>query len=304
MHTTDKRLLAAAAALAMLLFTGCGSSGSEAPKSRSTASQSPSAAADTISGDYDVGQGRHLHLECVGSQAPTIVIDVGNDDTISGSWGGVYEPMKSVGRVCGYDRANLGASDADPGPRTVKDIGDDLVTLLHVAKVPGPYVFVGGSFGGNIVGVLAANHPAEVAGLVFVDSDPANDDPDLDPFRRNLPLKEYNRCCAPELYMPAYDDPKNGEHIDWKGGRAAELASVKHQPKVPTVVLTASTLDCEPGWPCKAIARDEVSLQALWVKGNPKGSQQVVESGHVMQREAPDAIVDATRLVVAAVRAP
>jgi pimeloyl-ACP methyl ester carboxylesterase len=202
-----------------------------------------------IAGDFDVGQGKHLHLVCTGTDSPTIVLEVGDEDTVSGSWGAVYGPMTSMSRVCGYDRANLGSSDPDEGPRTVQDVADDLVTLLHVAKVRGPYVFVGGSLGGNIIGVLAANHPKEVAGLVFVDSDPANNHPDLDPFRQNLPTTVYDKCCAPELFMLPYDDPQNLEHIDWKGGHAAELASVHQLPKVPTVVLTAARPDCKPSWP-------------------------------------------------------
>lgn len=284
----------------LLVVAACGNGSSSGGTSGASAT---SKSESSIVGEFDVGEGRMLHLECTGSDGPTMVIEVGDQDTVAGSWGAVYEPLKSVGRVCAYDRANLGSSEADPGPRTIKDVADDLVALLHVAKVPGPYVLVGGSFGGNIVSVLAANHPREVAGIVFADSDPANDDPKLDPFRQNLSAKTYNECCAPELYQPSFDDPENVEHIDWKGGQAAELASVRHLPKVPTVVLTAAKPDCEPNWPCKAIAKDIVRLQALWIKGNSLGSQKIVDSGHVMQREAPEAIFAATKSVVRAVRA-
>jgi pimeloyl-ACP methyl ester carboxylesterase len=283
-----------------LTLGGCGNGSSTThPSDTSLAPRSDSA----IAGHFDVGDGVKLHLECSGGEGPTIVIDVGNDETVSGSWGAVYQPMKSIGRVCAYDRANLGSSDPDPGPRTITDVADDLVTLLHVAKVPGPYVFVGGSFGGNIVGVLAADHPEDVAGIVFVDSDPANEDPQLDPFRKNLPDKTYKACCAPELFQPAFDAEENVEHIDWKGGAAAELASVHHLPKVPTIVLTAAKPDCEPDWPCVAIARDDARLQTEWIRGNPRGSQRVIDSGHVMQREAPQAILNATKAVVIEVRA-
>ena len=289
-----------------MVASGCGddSSGGDNTDARETSpTQSPSQTepSSDIVGDYDVGEGRHLHLQCIGSGEPTIVLEVGGEDTVSGSWGSVYSPMESISRVCSYDRANLGMSDPDPGPRTTKDLADDLVTLLHVAEVPGPYVFVGGSLGGNIIGLVAANHPKEVAGLVFVDSTPTNVDPELDPFRKNLSAKEYKRCCDPSLYTPDFDAPENVEHIDWKGSLAAELASVRHQPKVPTIVLSATRLDCEPSWPCEAIIKDDGRLQGLWIKGNPKGSQQFIDSGHVMQREAPQAIIDATRTVVEAV---
>lgn len=263
----------------------------------------PSATAAPLLGEFDLGDGRKLHLECIGAGSPTIVIEVGNDDTIHGSWDAVFGPMSSVSRVCAYDRANLGRSDPHPGPRTIKDLGDDLVTLLHVAEVPGPYVFVGGSFGGNIVGVLAAEHPEEVAGLVFVDSDPANDDPALDPLRVNLTDEQYAACCAdPSQYEPPFDAPENTEHIDWQASRE-ELASVPSPPRVPTTVITAMRPDCEPDWPCDAIATSRAELQALWIEGNPKGTQVLVDSGHVVQRENPDAILQETRKVVEGLRA-
>jgi pimeloyl-ACP methyl ester carboxylesterase len=293
--------LTVAAAMALAL-SGCGSGAQPSASHDATKVRPPSSPATpgSLEGDFDVGGGRHLHVRCAGTGEPTVVLEVGDDDTPGGSWGAVYTPLTGITRTCGYDRANLGQSDPDPGPNTVKDLGDDLVTLLHVAKVPGPYVFVGGSFGGDIVGVLAANHPDEVAGLVYVDSDPPNNNPALDPFRRNLPAKVYAKCCAPGLFEPPFDSPENSEHVDWKASHPTELDSMSHLPKVPTIVLTAAQPECQTGWPCAAIARDEKRLQALWIKGNPRGSQRVVDSGHVMQREAPQAIIDATKEIVAA----
>lgn len=292
-------------ALGSLLLTGAltacnaGLGATSSPTTQpSSVAPSASPTEPPLSGEFDIGGGKKLHLECIGGGSPTIVIDVGNDDTIHGSWNFVYHPMSEVSRVCAYDRANLGQSDPDPGPRTVKDLGDDLVKLLHKAEVPGPYVFVGGSFGGNIVSVLAANHPEEVAAIVFVDSDPANDDPALDPLRQNLDPEVFAACCDPSLYEPAFDDPENHEHIDWAAGHADEVNSVHNLPQVPTIVLTATEFECEPDWPCDAITEDDARLQAEWIKGNPDGVQRMVESGHVMQREAPMAIVEATQELV------
>ena len=287
--------------VAMIVATACGA-GTTVTSSPSTTPASPTAnptpAEQPIDALFDIGNGRKLHLECIGAGSPVIVIDVGGDDTIHGSWDAVYQPLSEVSRVCGYDRANLGQSDPAPGPRTVEDLADDLAELLQVAQVPDPFVFVGGSMGGNIVSVLAAKHPEEVAGIVFVDSDPANDDPSLDPLRHNLDPDVYAACCDPSLYLPAPDDPANTEHIDYFAGYAAELTSVHDLPRVPTIVLTSTQYECQPEWPCDDITADHARLQAEWIKGNPHGEQRRVDSGHVMQREAPeDIIAAATELV-------
>lgn len=311
MDRTPNRPGALVVVMFVVSLIGCG--GGSTPSLTASAARSPvpttgpspnvTPSLAPVVGEYDVGSGRKLHLECIGEGSPTIVIEVGNDDTIHGSWDAVFEPMARVSRVCAYDRANLGRSDPHPGPRTIKDLGDDLVTLLHVAQVPGPYVFVGGSFGGNIVGVLAANHPDEVAGLVFVDSDPPNDDPALDPLRVNLTEEQYAACCAdPSQYEPPFDAPENTEHIDWAASRKVALSGVAKLPPVPTTVITASRPDCEPDWPCDGIAESVAKLQALWIDDNSMGTQVIVNSGHVVQRDAPTAIVDETRKIVEAAR--
>ncbi len=311
------RTLALIAASAVLVVAGCSTGATASPAGSVVApvgspsgapaeSPSPSTTAgtpapsDPLTGFYDVG-GRRLWLECMGSGSPTIVIDVGNDDTIHGSWGAVFAPMSKISHVCAYDRANLGKSDPAPA-RTIQDVAEDLATLLTVAKVPGPYVFVGGSFGGNVVSNLAAAHPDLVAGTVFVDSEPANLDPTLDPIKSNLTNGQFAACCSAGYGPPPVDSPDNGEHIDYAKGAATEVANVARQPKVPTVVLTANRFDCAPDWPCDKIVKAEEKLQALWIAGNPKGTQKVVDSGHVMQRDNPQAIVDATRSVIDALR--
>jgi len=311
------RTSALIAASAVLVVAGCSSSPTASPAgsaaatvgspsvtpaespSRSTTPATP-APSDPLTGFYDVG-GRRLWLECTGSGTPTIVIDVGNDDTIHGSWGAVFAPMSKISHVCAYDRANLGKSDPAPA-RTIQDVAEDLATLLTATKVPGPYVFVGGSFGGNVVGNLAAEHPDLVAGTVFVDSEPANLDPGLDPVRSNITKAQFTACCSQHYGPPPVDSPDNGEHIDYVKGAAIDVANVGKQPHVPTVVLTADQYDCLADWPCDKIIKSEETLQAEWIAGNPKGTQTIVHSGHVMQRENPQAILDATKSVIDAVR--
>lgn len=305
------RMVPTVAIVCLLALAGCSSGNVDSrertanPENTDSAPVPTETATPSIEGRYDVGGGRQLHLECLGEGTPVIVIDVGNDDTIHGSWDAVFTPMAGVSRVCAYDRANLGQSDADPGPRLLRDLADDLVTLLHVAEVHGPYVFVGGSFGGNIAAVLADQHPEQVAGLVLVDSEPANTDPNRDPWRSTLTAEQYRQCCAGGTGPPAFDSPENLEHIDYVGGLPEELHSVRHLPPVPTTVLTATRNDdCHANWPCSALVAAERRLQALWLSNNPLGRQVDVVSGHVMQREAPDAIVQETRAVVEAVRNP
>jgi hypothetical protein len=117
----------------------------------------------------DVG-GYRLHINCVGTGSPTVVIEAGQGDW-SASWSNAVQPEAArITRVCTYDRAGYGWSEPGPLPRTAEHIAHELHTLLHTAGVPGPYVLAGHSLGGLPVRVFAHDYAAEVSGVVLIDS--------------------------------------------------------------------------------------------------------------------------------------
>src|SRR5215213_4851257 len=123
----------------------------------------------------DVG-GYRLHINCTGTGSPTVVVESGWGD-MSAAWGWVQPEVAKTTRVCTYDRAGMGWSEASPEPRVAREYAKELHTLLANAHETGPYVLVGHSMGGYTVLVYAHDYPADVLGLVFVDSQdlPASD---------------------------------------------------------------------------------------------------------------------------------
>jgi pimeloyl-ACP methyl ester carboxylesterase len=116
----------------------------------------------------DVG-GERLHIQCVGTGSPTVVLDAGLGGS-SLDWSLVQSELGSSTRVCAYDRAGMGWSDPSPYPRTPRQIADELHTLLTNAGIAGPYVLVGHSLAGKNVRLFALTHPDQVAGMVLVDA--------------------------------------------------------------------------------------------------------------------------------------
>ncbi len=116
----------------------------------------------------DVG-GYRLHLNCTGAGSPTVVIDAGLGDW-STSWGLVQSGVAKVTQVCTYDRAGYGWSDMGPKPRTTQQFVNELHTLLKQANIPGPYVVAGHSYGGYTARLFTHDYPAEVAGVVLIDT--------------------------------------------------------------------------------------------------------------------------------------
>jgi pimeloyl-ACP methyl ester carboxylesterase len=116
----------------------------------------------------DVG-GSQLNIHCIGEGSPTVVLEAAAAAT-SAHWSWVQPDVATATRVCTYDRAGMGWSDPGPKPRDGRQIATELHTLLTRAKIPGPYVLVGHSFGGLYVRTYAAEYPDEVAGMVLVDA--------------------------------------------------------------------------------------------------------------------------------------
>lgn len=127
-------------------------------------------------GLVDVG-GYRLHLECVGTGSPTIVLEAGAMATRL-TYRKVQYALSSDYRVCSYDRPGTfvpSPSASDPRPESVPTtsatFAGELETLLSRGHMPGPYVLAGASFGGLLISTFAVRYPAQAAGLVFLDAD-------------------------------------------------------------------------------------------------------------------------------------
>ena len=119
----------------------------------------------------DIG-GHRLHLYCIGSGSPTVILESGLGETAA-YWGWVAPAVARDTRVCAYDRAGRGWSDPATGPKDGVAVATDLHTLLQRAHVPGPFVLVGHSSGAEYVRIFAGRYPERVAGVVLLDGQPA-----------------------------------------------------------------------------------------------------------------------------------
>ena len=113
--------------------------------------------------------GVNLHLFCMGSGFPTLILEAGLGES-SLSWYSVQSKLAQNMRVCSYDRPGLGWSQLINAPIQVEDVAKNLHTLLNNAGISPPYVLVGHSRGGIYVRAFYRQFPAETRGIVLVDS--------------------------------------------------------------------------------------------------------------------------------------
>ena len=270
----------------------------------------------------DVG-GYRLHINCTGTGSPTVVIEAGLGDW-STSWGGYVQPeLAKTTRVCTYDRAGMGWSEAGPLPRDAEQFAKELHTLLQNANIPGPYVMVGHSLGGLPVCVFVHEYASEIAGVVLIESmnprqftqspteGQAQSESRSQPFSLQAALARFGVIrllvklpgIAPsvpaneEAYYPLYVRPQSFQTTTNESqgmpAAAAQAAAVKSFGDLPLIVLTAR-LNNNQGW-------QERQTELLQLSSN---SQHLFaeNSGHNIQVEEPEAAVAAILQMVRQVR--
>src|SRR5215469_10834443 len=145
--------------------------------------------------------GVSLNLNCVGQGSPTVILDSGLGVPAAG-WDLVMPDVAKFARVCSYDRAGYGWSSAGPMPRTSDEIVKELHVLLAASDEKGPYVLVAHSFGGYNVRVYADKYPADVAGLVLVDTSHEDQEKSMPPSLQKLTRDQAKQLDAQRRLMP------------------------------------------------------------------------------------------------------
>jgi pimeloyl-ACP methyl ester carboxylesterase len=249
---------------------------------------------------------RRLAMTASGHGAPVVVLETGLGAE-SEEWRAVQRALSVHARVCRYDRAGRGASDAAVAPRRPAELVADLHALLRRAGLAPPYVLVGHSFGGLLVRLFAQRHRAEVAGAVLVD---AMHQDQFEVFGRAFPPPRAGEPEAlretREFWSGGWRDPRSTqEGIDLVAA-CAQARGVSSLGDLPIHVLTAGTFLRQPLIPdaLRPRLQDQWDgLQRSFLRLSSRTTQTRVEtSGHFMQREAPQAVVAATIEMLAAVR--
>ena len=248
----------------------------------------------------DLG-GRRLYIKCSGearTRSPVVIMDAGMGST-SAVWSLVQPGVSQFANVCSYDRAGMGKSDHAPQPHTSQDIVNDLHNLLGKAGINPPYVLVGHSLGGMNVRLYASEYPKEVVGMVLVDSTHEDEN-----YRMLAVLPtEIRKKAKPEDMII-----RTTEEIDFNGS-AAQVRAANWHSDIPLVVLTRGSASFNPNdYDVPSVApkfeQIRLELQKELVGRSSRGKQIIAEkSGHYIQHDQPELVIDAIRRVMEEVTA-
>ena len=273
--------------------------------------------------------GRKMHIHCTGEGGPTVILDSGLGDTYL-SWRKVQPEIAKFAQVCSYDRAGLGYSEPSSQPRTSQVIATELHALLQAAHVPPPYILVGHSMGGYDVRVYANMFRNDVVGMVLVDSSHPDQENRFPPelkslegsWQREAEFLEYGMPFGiPRLMSLCEDDPvQRAAECNWHSAHegaaemkafsqsAAQAASAGSLGDMPLAVLSH-----DPDKPSAEMPADLAkSTNQAWEKMqeelahlSTRGTQTVAKnSGHYIQLDRPELVIDAVRNIVQETRQP
>jgi pimeloyl-ACP methyl ester carboxylesterase len=283
-----------------------------------------------VPGSFQTVNGRLMHLYCIGSGAPTVILESGlGDDWII--WQRVQPELSRTVRVCSYDRAGVGWSEAQSGPRNALSIARQLHLLLTSAQITGPLVMVGHSAGGLYIRVFSVLYPSNVVGMVFVDAAspevfhliPGSTETVAQRRTRHqkatwaalkravgwtrltggchgtVPpgLEAYVAFDAAEECRPASVLSSMGEQDDFEDS-AKEVANLPCCAGLPILVISQDPGRPKSGWDAQSLAANPIwaSLQERLKTLSPHNHRIIARgSGHHVMLDRPDAVIAGIR---------
>lgn len=298
----------------------------------------PAGAMDNL---VKLADGRWLQYACKGTGSPAILLDYGAGASLA-SWAQVFDPISQVSQTCMFERAGFGLSDPGPLPRDVNTVVSDIEAFISAAKIETPVVLVGHSLASYHIRQFANLHRDKTAGLVLIDpsgdGQTARFTAAIPDFQDLMPdtvtADTVTRCSQgirTRIYaVPASSTPDDldpifslcgGKDPDRAEATLSEIASMedistpqikaaaKPYGDLPLIVLTRGdyTKEMPPGFTPETTA----ALKSVWTTMHTEmaaqssiGQNRTIENaGHGIQRDNPQAVIDAVTEVVTAARA-
>ena len=256
--------------------------------------------------------GHKMHLHCTGptNAALTVVFESGGGGT-SKDWSRVRELLPSNVRICAYDRAGSGLSEAGPAPRTMHQEVFELHALLEAAKIPGPFVLVGQSIGGLLVRLYTEQYGSNVVGVVLID--PTHESGVLGSVRYGGWVRLREKATAGRVVPePRRDGNASSEYKPEDDYMAEEFQQIylsrKANPEPlgnrPLIVLGAGKRSKPPGtsdalWEELRKERDEQVQDLAHLSRNSKFIL-APSSGHAIHNDDPELVARAMKEVLEA----
>lgn len=227
---------------------------------------------------------RQIEYALIKGGAPVVVFENGLAGSMH-SWNKVFPIIGKDATVFAYNRPGYGSSDPAATPRAGAHIVDELRALLRSRGLMPPYVLVGHSLGGLYMQLFARKYPDEVRGLVLVDAT----HPTQMEGAGSMGRQAWWVRALVSLFLTG-DMDKEFKAAPMTGQEVLRLPTVSHKPLV--ILSAVDKRDNE-------VVKHSNNKRADFARLYPDGRQLWVESGHIIQADKPEVVIEAIRDVLA-----
>ncbi len=284
--------------------------------------------------------GKNWHYQIMGEGHPTVIVDSGTGGTYL-DWQLVQPEVAKFTRILTYDRAGYGWSDLSSEPRTAEQVVGELRQLLREVEIEPPYILVGMSLGGLFSRLFAYHYPEEVAGMVLVDvaHERMYEDTPAEWVELNKRLEGLLIHVVPIIgrigllrLLVAFDSlpmaaglfqkfppsvrpiakavysqtqfgktfAQESAAVSISMNQVEQARQIKTFPDIPLIVLSAGKPEFDI---TQEVLEKLQELHADLANQSPQGVHIVAhESGHAIQLDKPELVIDAIRQVIENVR--
>jgi len=253
-----------------------------------------------------VNIGSHrLEVVRAGTGSPTLVFEAGLGDTWE-DWKPVLQQASQLSSVILYSRSGLGGSEPGPGDHSARTEMMELHQLLDSLHVQRPVILVARSYGGLLSRLYVSMYPHDVGGLVLVDG------------THEQQVRRWGQIDPkyPEQFRVYFDSVmktmKPGAERDEtretvRIQAAGTVEGLTQLPDIPLAVLTSMKPSPNPSYVNQTERGHELwrEMHEEWAQRSRYAEHVVtVKSGHAIQEDQPELVVDAIRFVLDRVRNP
>lgn len=230
--------------------------------------------------------GKDLRYVLRPGTGPVVIFQSGLGDGHA-VWAPVMDKLPATMPALAYDRPGNGGSPSTADARDPCAIADELHQLVRQLDLKPPFVLVGHSLGGLYQHCYADRYPEEVLGLVLID--PTHPD-HLAEMKRQAP----SQAALLNVLRYSLFTAAMRQEFDDQAVCSQPLPGSPGSAK-PTAFLFSGKFRLEERGAFEAMVRQ---LRRQWLSASPHAeARDFVNAGHYLQKEDPDAVVDAVKRI-------
>ena len=244
-------------------------------------------------------KGKQQHVLTWGKGEPVVVFLNGGGSGLK-DFEPVQKEISKITKTISYDKFGLGKSELIETPRTLENVANELKELLDKeGVVETPMIFVGHSMGGYVARYYLHRYPKNLVGLILIDPGSEFLNEEYKKFQTEKEIKMEESLLAAQIKLI----PKGFQmEVNAYENHDSILRTITTDTDIPIALLESNKVD-ENDEAGKRRIEIQKQLYREFQRKLPQTEIISTEkSGHFIQLEEPNLVIDAIQAMVEKVK--